>query len=194
MNTKRSAHGSFQIYTNNWRKNNSWFKSSQSAEGRGTWNCNCWKKKPPQRSSTAPDCPSPAQHQQAFISLPHRELTSNFCFSLWWLRVSGLRLRARLLSSRRRKLSKRCTAESWRGKTSFLSCGGGEHKSCNHLKHFILIIIVIKILCIFFRTPNLSTVISYHFNNGSWQFLVFQITLHHWLWNHVALLSTAHLL
>lgn len=79
-------------------------------------------------------------------------------------------------------------------KLHFSAVGGGEHKSCNHLKHFILIIIVIKILCIFFRTQNLSTVISYHFNNGSWQFLVFQITLHHWLWNHVALLSTAHLL
>lgn len=197
MNTKRSAHGSFQIYTNNWRKNNSWFKSSQSAEGRGTWKPrrNCWKKKPPQRSSTAPDCPSPAQHQQAFISLPHRELTSNFCFSLWWLRVSGLRLRARLLSSRRWKLSKRCTAESWRGKTSFLSCGGGGRtQKLQSFKAFHSNYYSNKNTVHFFRTQNLSTVISYHFNNGSWQFLVFQITLHHWLWNHVALLSTAHLL
>lgn len=131
---------------------------------------NCWKKKPPQRSSTAPDCPSPAQHQQALISLPHRELTSNCCFSLWWLSVSGLRLRARLLSSRRRKLSKRCTAESWRGKTSFLSCGGGRTQKLQSFKAFHSNYYSNKNTVYFFRTQNLSTVISSHFNNGSFWF------------------------
>lgn len=80
------------------------------------------------KNISAADWPSAALQKQAFICRPHRRLTSNFCFSLWSLRVSGLRLKARLLSSRRPKFSKRCTAESWRGKTSFLSCRGKKRE------------------------------------------------------------------
>lgn len=81
------------------------------------------------------------RHQRAFILLSRRELTSNFCFSLWWLSASWLSLRARLLSSRRRKLSKRCTPWSWRGKTSFLSCGRREtnRRTQSCLQNFKLI-------------------------------------------------------
>ncbi len=134
-----SVHGSFQNLTNNWRKNKSWFTSLQSAAGRGTWKPDDgWQQMPPQASSAASNGPWPVQHQQAFISLSPRKLTSNFCFSLWWLRVSGLIPRTRLLSSRRWKLSKRCTPESWRGKTSFLSCGRKQkkRKSCTTFKNF----------------------------------------------------------
>lgn len=87
------------------------------------------------RVSTA-DWPSAALQKLAFIARPHRRLTSNFCFSLWSLRISGLRLKARLLSSRRPKFSKRCTAESWRGKTSFLSCRGKKEKKQQSFKAF----------------------------------------------------------
>lgn len=63
-------------------------------------------------------------HEKFSIKKPlspftHRELTSNFCCSLWWFRVSGLSRRALLLSSRRQSSSK-----SWTGKASFFSCRG----------------------------------------------------------------------
>lgn len=71
---------------------------------------------------------SPAS-TRLYLPFTLRHLTSNFCFSLWWLRVSGLRLRAWLLPSRRRKLSKCCAPWSRRGETSFLSCGREAEKN-----------------------------------------------------------------
>lgn len=81
---------------------------------------------------------SPAS-TRLYLPFSLRHLTSNFCFSLWWLWVSGLRLRAWLLSSRRRKLSKCCTPWSRRGETSFLNCGRETEKNtrgCSQWKYF----------------------------------------------------------
>lgn len=91
------------------------------------------------------------------LAVAHTELTSNFCFCLWWLRVSGSSLRAALLSSRRQKPSKCCTPGSWKGRTSFLSCGRGQ-KSSSHLKQFSLSYTAKTTLCL---------AISSHLNNGS---------------------------
>lgn len=141
------------------------------------------RKKKKKKVSTA-DWPSAALQKQAFISRSHRRLTSNFCFSLWSLRVSGLRLKARLLSSRRLKFSKRCTAESWRGKTSFLSCRGKKKKkNSNRLKHFRLIATGIKTQQIFLGHPHSDEVKVGSNSSGSLivQFLVSHFALCHWL-------------
>lgn len=134
---------------------------------RGTWQPEATTEKRKKKVSTA-GWPSAALQIKAFISRPHRRLTSNFCFSLWSLRVSGLRLKARLLSSRRPKFSKRCTAESWRGKTSFLSYRGKKKKkNSNRLKHFRLIATGIKTQQIFLGHPHSDEVKVGSNNSGT---------------------------
>lgn len=71
---------------------------------------------PPVETPTAPNSPWYSERQQAFISLSHRALTSNFWWSFWWFRDSWCSCGALLLSSSGWTLS-----TQWRGKTSFFS-------------------------------------------------------------------------
>lgn len=65
---------------------------------------------------------SPDWWAEPIPACKHSPLTRSCCCSLWWLRVPGLSLKFWFRSSKRRKLSKHCTAETWTGRTSLI-CG-----------------------------------------------------------------------
>lgn len=125
MSAVKNRHGSFQHFTNNFRKNNLWFTSSTADRGKELLEANMSADSKSLGSSfylIRVVRPPPSTHNP-FSSVNRVQLTSNFCCSRWWLRVSGPSFKIWFLSSKIWKLSKHCTAEMWIGRTSFICQG-----------------------------------------------------------------------